>query len=302
MSVGPTQATCTASTQQSAGVRVATTRTELRANLHERGTGSDPVAFVPTMGALHAGHAALFDEARARGDLLVASIFVNPMQFGPGEDLATYPRSLDADLALCAEHGVDLVFVPAVDTVYPGGQPQVTVEPGPNATILDGASRPGHFRGVLTVVAKLFGLVQPAVAFFGQKDYQQLVLIRRMVADLCLPTEIVGAETVRDPDGLALSSRNRYLCADERESALALSRALRAGQAAAAGGPADVLAAAQAVLTGQPGIAVDYLALRAADLGEAPANGEARLLVAAMVGTTRLIDNVAVQLQERQVN
>ncbi|MBA3310550.1 MAG: pantoate--beta-alanine ligase [Nocardioidaceae bacterium] len=279
-----------------------TTRAALQVGLREHGAGSARVALVPTMGALHAGHVALFDEARTRGDVLVVSIFVNPMQFGPSEDLAAYPRSLDADLEICDENGVDLVFAPDLDTVYPGGLPQVTIEPGAVATILDGASRPGHFRGVLTVVAKLFGLVQPAIAVFGEKDYQQLVLIRRMAADLCLATEIVGGETVRDPDGLALSSRNRYLSAADRASALALSRALRAGQAAGAGGPDDVLVAAGAVLAVEPGLAVDYLALRATDLGEAPETGDARLLVAARVGTTRLIDNVAVRLQDRRLS
>src|SRR4029079_12872225 len=156
-----------------------------RAELHDLVTGSGTVAFVPTMGALHRGHAALLDDARPRADRLVASIFVNPLQFAPGEDLERYPRTFDADVELCVTHGVDVVFAPSVDEVYPGGEPAVTVEPGPLGTVLEGASRPGHFRGVLTVVAKLFGLVAPDVAVFGEKDYQQLVLIRRMTSDLC---------------------------------------------------------------------------------------------------------------------
>jgi len=258
--------------------------------------GTRRTAFVPTMGALHAGHASLLDEACGRGDLLVASIFVNPMQFGAGEDLSRYPRTLDADLEMCARRGVDVVFVPEVEVVYPGGRPWVTVDPGPRGDLLDGASRPGHFHGVLTVVAKLFGLIRPSVAVFGEKDYQQLVLIRRMVTDLCMPIEVVGAPTVREIDGLALSSRNRYLLPDERRAALVLSHALRAGVAAGHHGSAGVLAAAEQALARQPTVALDYLALRDVDLAEPPRTGEARLLVAATVGGTRLIDNAALSL------
>lgn len=258
------------------------------------------IGLVPTMGAIHAGHAALFHEARRRAETVVASIFVNPMQFGPGEDLATYPRTFDSDLKTCAHHGVRIVFAPDVETVYPGGEPQVTIEPGPLAQILEGLVRPGHFRGVLTVVAKLFGLVGPDVAVFGQKDYQQLTLIRRMVGDLCLPIEIVGAETGRAPDGLALSTRNRYLSPEQRTQALALSQALRAGQDAGDKGSEAVLKAADAVLTGADGVALDYLELRSTDLADAPESGPARLLVAARVGTTRLIDNVIVDLPSQR--
>lgn len=280
-----------------AAVTVASTRAELRKALTESGAGRGArVALVPTMGALHRGHAALFDEARSRAQLLVASVFVNPLQFGVGEDLSIYPRTLDADLALCAHHGVDLVFAPSSDVVYPVWPPAVMVDPGRLGAVLEGASRPGHFRGVLTVVAKLFGLVAPDVAVFGRKDYQQLVLIDQLVADLCMPVEVVGAETVREPDGLALSSRNRYLSAAERVSALALSRALLAGQAAGSSGPNGVLAAAEAVLASEPGVVVSYLSLRGTDLRDAPSSGEARLLIAAKVGTVRLIDNLAVQL------
>lgn len=258
------------------------------------------IGLVPTMGAIHAGHAALFDEARRRAETVVASIFVNPMQFGPNEDLATYPHTFDSDLQTCADHGVRIVFAPDVETVYPGGEPQVTIEPGPLASILEGLVRPGHFRGVLTVVAKLFGLVGPDVAVFGQKDYQQLTLIRRMVSDLCLPIEIVGAETGREPDGLALSTRNRYLSPEQRTQALALSQALRAGQGAGDEGPEAVLKAADAVLAGADGVALDYLELRSTDLAEAPESGPACLLVAARVGTTRLIDNVIVDLTSQR--
>ncbi len=226
----------------------------------------------------------------------MVSIFVNPLQFGVGEDLDRYPRTFDADLEVCAEQGVDVVFAPSVDEVYPGGEPQVTVEPGPLATVLEGASRPTHFRGVLTVVAKLFGLVRPDVAVFGQKDYQQLVLIRRMVADLCLPVEVVGAETVREASGLALSSRNQYLDHDERAAALTLSRALSAATRAAAEGAEKALAAARAELLDNPGVDLDYLALTAPDLSPAPESGEARILVAARVGKTRLIDNLPLYL------
>jgi pantoate--beta-alanine ligase len=252
------------------------------------------------MGALHEGHASLVAAARRRAapeDAVVVSVFVNPLQFAPGEDLARYPRTFDADLRVCAERGVDVVFAPSVAEVYPGGEPQVTVEPGPLGQVLEGATRPGHFRGVLTVVAKLFGLVRPDVAVFGQKDYQQLVLVRRMVDDLCLGVHVVGAETVRAPDGLALSSRNGYLSAVERASAVVVSRALRAGADAGPAGPSAVLAAAGHELATQPAVEVDYLTLVAPDLGPAREGGDARLLVAARIGSTRLIDNVAVRLR-----
>jgi len=262
-------------------------------------TAGGRIGFVPTMGALHAGHAALLRTAReAVGSdaPVVVSIFVNPMQFGPGEDLDRYPRTLEQDLDVCAAAGVDLVFVPAVDTVYPDGEPLVTVDPGPLARMLEGASRPTHFHGVLTVVAKLLGLVRPDVAVFGEKDYQQLALIRRMVSDLCLGVDVVGTPTVREPDGLALSSRNAYLDPAARRSALALSAALLAARDAAGRGPDQALAAARAVLGAAPGVDLDYLELTGPDLGPAPSTGETRLLVAARVGSTRLIDNVALNL------
>lgn len=258
------------------------------------------VVLVPTMGALHAGHAELVATARravTSDDAVVVSVFVNPMQFGPGEDLDRYPRTFDADLAVCAQNGADLVFAPSVEQVYPGGDPQVSVEPGPLGGVLEGATRPGHFRGVLTVVAKLLGLARPDVVVLGQKDYQQLVLVRRMVDDLCLSVDVLGAETVREPSGLATSSRNGYLDDEGRRSAAALSSALRAGAAAGPAGEEAVLAAAHVVLASEPGVELDYLALTAPDLGRAPEDGEARLLVAARVGSTRLIDNTAVLLR-----
>jgi pantoate--beta-alanine ligase len=281
---------------------VARSRAELAAALKSVRTAGGQVAFVPTMGALHSGHAALMEAARrnlTESDAVVVSIFVNPLQFGPGEDLDRYPRTFDADLEVCAVAGVDVVFAPTVDEVYPGGEPQVTVEPGPLGTVLEGASRPGHFRGMLTVVAKLFGLVQPDLAFFGQKDYQQLALVRRMTADLCMPVEVRGVETVREPGGLALSSRNKYLDDQGRLHALALSHALLAGAEAGPEGAEAVLAAARAVLRHAPGLDLDYLALTSPELGDPPERGEARLLIAARVGTTRLIDNTSVLLGGR---
>ncbi len=253
-----------------------------------------PVVLVPTMGALHDGHRALITRARDVAGSVVVSIFVNPLQFGPNEDLARYPRTLDADVAMCTAEGVDLAWAPSVEDVYPGGPARVRVDPGPLGAILEGVSRPTHFAGMLTVVAKLLNLVRPAVALFGEKDYQQLVLITRMVADLELGVGVAGVPTVREPDGLALSSRNVYLSADDRARALALSRALTAGRAAA-GTAQDVLTAAWAVLRAA-GVDPDYLDLRGADLGDAPEHGPARLLVAARFGTTRLIDNTAIEL------
>lgn len=289
---------------------VAGTREELARALAGVRARGGRVALVPTMGALHEGHASLVRAARERAGedgAVVVSIFVNPMQFAPGEDLDRYPRTFDADLEVCAAEGADVVFAPAVAEVYPGGDPQVTVEPGPLATTLEGCSRPTHFRGVLTVVAKLFGLVRPDLAVFGQKDYQQLVLVRRMVADLCMGVEVVGAETVREADGLALSSRNRYLGEDERRVAVALSHALAAGAEAGAEVAADsatppaerALAAARAVLRDAHGVDLDYLEVTDPDLGPAPAEGPARMLIAARVGTTRLIDNTALVLGGR---
>jgi len=278
---------------------VVRTRAELSAALEGTRAHAGRVALVPTMGALHAGHAALVATARSAmraGDAVVVSVFVNPLQFAPGEDLDRYPRTFDADLAVCADNGADIVFAPSVEEVYPGGEPSVTVHPGPLGSVLEGSSRPGHYRGVLTVVAKLFGLVRPDLAVFGQKDYQQLVLVRRMAADLCMGVEVVGADTVRETTGLALSSRNAYLDPQQRAASTALSRALRAGADRGHLGAGAVVAAAREVLAAEPRLQVDYLALTSVDLDDPPASGEARLLVAAVVDSTRLIDNTAVQL------
>jgi pantoate--beta-alanine ligase len=257
-----------------------------------------PVALVPTMGALHEGHRTLVRAARERAATVVVSVFVNPTQFGPGEDFDRYPRTWDADLAALAEEGADVVFHPPVEEVYPPRAVGVTVGPGPLGSVLEGAVRPGHFAGVLTVVAKLFGLVRPDLALFGEKDYQQLTLIRAMARELALGVEVVGVPTVREDDGMALSSRNRYLAPEQRAAAAAVSAALRAGAAAGPEGAGAVLAAARAVLAAEPSLVQDYLELTDNDLGPAPAAGPARLLVAVRAGTTRLIDNIAIQLGE----
>jgi len=276
--------------------QLATTRADLAA---ARALMQGPVVLAPTMGALHDGHTQLLRAARTlagpRGSVIV-SIFVNPLQFGPGEDLDRYPRTLDEDLARCAREGADLVFAPSAAEMYPGGQPEVTIDPGPIGQRFEGEFRPGFFGGVLTVVLKLLHLTRPAVAVFGQKDAQQLTLVRRMVTDLNLDVVIEPVPTVRDPDGLATSSRNRYLAAADRAVALALPRALRAGQAAAASGSGAVLSAARDVLRAQPALAVDYVAL--VDPGTfGPAEpGPALLVAAARAGGTRLIDNMALVL------
>lgn len=253
------------------------------------------VGLVPTMGALHAGHLALVRQAQCDNDIVVVSIFVNPLQFGGDEDLASYPRNLDRDVALLREQGVGLVFAPSAAALYPEG-PRTTVSPGPLGSDLEGAARPQHFAGVLTVVAKLLEVARPHRAYFGEKDYQQLVLIRQLVQDLNIEVAIEAVPTVRESDGLAMSSRNTYLDAGQRIRAALVSTALTAGaRAAPRGGPAAVAAAA-AVLADAPEIHVDYLQLRAPDLAPAPATGPARLLVAVRIGCTRLIDNVPVAL------
>jgi pantoate--beta-alanine ligase len=299
-----------------------------------------PVVLVPTMGALHDGHRALLRQARqlaashdgasqhgasqhgasehgasehgssehgaskdgaGPGSVLV-SVFVNPLQFGPGEDFARYPRDLDRDVALCAEEGASLVFAPDQAGMYPA-EPLVRVDPGPVGQVLEGRSRPGFFPGMLTVVLKLFQLTAPDVAVFGAKDAQQLALVRRMTADFNLGVRIAAAPIVRDPDGLAASSRNAYLSAAERVTALALSRALAAGEQAAGDGAAAVRAAVGGVLaaaaSADPPLALDYLALVAPDTFTEVADdacGPAQLLVAARVGATRLIDNAVLTL------
>lgn len=254
------------------------------------------VTLVPTMGALHQGHLELIRRARrVPGSVTVVSVFVNPMQFGRGEDFDRYPRTFDDDVRVCQEEGAELVFAPDRAAMY-GDDPQITVHPGPLGEQLEGASRPGHFSGVLTVVAKLFNIVRPELAFFGEKDYQQLVLVRRMAHELNLDARVQGIPVIRDPEGLALSSRNVHLSAEQRRAALALSAALTAGAHAGASGVDAVLAAARQVLDSAPEVRLDYLELRGTELGPPPAEGEARLLVAAVVGSTRLIDNALVVL------
>ena len=269
------------------------TRSEFASARSELG-GS--VGVVMTMGALHEGHATLIRRAREQNDAVVVTIFLNPLQFAQGEDLSRYPRTLTSDLEICEREGADLVFAPSPDVVYPDGEPGVRVSAGPLGSVLEGASRPGHFDGMLTVVNKLLNIVRPTRAYYGQKDAQQLLLIKRMARDLDMPVEIVCVPTVREGDGLALSSRNTYLSETDREVALCLSRALEAGQGASNSGPAAVRRAARDVLVREPLALVDYLVLvDPMTLEQVPEyyRGEALLAVAAKVGTTRLIDNAA---------
>jgi pantoate--beta-alanine ligase len=274
---------------------VVTTIAGMRSALAGRG----PVALVPTMGALHEGHLALVDRARELAPTVVVSIFVNPTQFAPGEDLGSYPRDPSGDLAALATRGVEFVFAPDASEMYPDGPTQVTVHAGPVAETFEGASRPGHFDGVLTVVAKLLHIVRPAHVLFGQKDAQQLFLVQRMVRDLDLPVTVEPVPTVRADDGLALSSRNRYLDDEHRRASVALSRALRAGAEAAGRGVDAALAAARDILTADALVTLDYLAVvdpstfRPVDAGY---RGTARMLVAARVGPARLIDNDVIHL------
>jgi len=272
---------------------------ELRARLADaRGDGKS-IALVPTMGALHDGHLALVARARELADVVVVSIFVNPLQFGPAEDLDRYPRDLDADRARLDGLGVDLVFAPPVAEMYPDGPSQTRVVAGEVGGLYEGAARPGHFDGVLTVVNKLLGIVGPTVVLFGQKDAQQAFLVKRMVADLNLPVTVETVPIVREARGLALSSRNRYLSEEQRTAALALSAALGAATASAALGAPVALDTARAILTEQPLVKLDYLvAVNPTDFltVEDDYRGPATVLVAATVGTTRLIDNAAVHL------
>ena len=269
---------------------VARTLPELAAAL----AGRDDVALVPTMGALHDGHRGLLRAARRSSATVVMSLFVNPAQFGPGEDFARYPRDEEADLAVASAEGADVVFAPGAEIVYPEGF-AASVDPGPLGGQLEGRSRPGHFRGVTTVVTRLFGLVRPQRAFFGEKDYQQLVIVRNVARDLALRVEVVGVPTVRDADGLALSSRNRFLSPSERERATTLIGALRAAGRLYAAGEHDarsLLDTARARLAMEP----DYLELRRrGDLAPYDPDRPAILLVAARLGTTRLIDNLTLE-------
>ncbi|GMU67834.1 MAG: pantothenate synthetase [Steroidobacteraceae bacterium] len=257
------------------------------------------VAFVPTMGNLHAGHISLIELARRHGDRFVASIFVNPMQFGPNEDFAHYPRTPGRDAGMLAAAGCDLMFMPDVHEMYgPGATPPTRVEVPEISSVLCGQFRPGHFEGVATVVAKLFNIVQPDVAVFGEKDFQQLVVIRRMVADLCFPITILGAPTVREADGLAMSSRNQYLGDEERRIAPAIHRALLAATHAIGSGSADLDAIERdgAAALAAHGLQVDYFAVRRRLDLRVPVADDRELVVltAARLGKARLIDNLQV--------
>ena len=272
---------------------------EVRSILRRPHLEGRTIGLVPTMGALHAGHLSLVEAARRRCDLVVVSVFVNPTQFGEGEDFDAYPRDLDADADLLESAGADVLFAPTVATMYPEGA-TTRVDPGPLGEVWCGAARPGHFVGVATVVTKLLGIVEPDIALFGEKDYQQLRVIERAVRDLDIDTRIVGCPIIREPDGLALSSRNRYLSADDRTHALVLSRALASTQRAVAAGVANVVqleAELAATIASEPGVTLDYAAIvdartleRVTDLRR-----PARALVAVRVGSARLIDNVAIQ-------
>ena len=283
---------------------VATTRDELskfRAEIASR-VGLEPVAVVMTMGALHAGHAELIRQARSRAAAVIVTDFLNPLQFAPGEDLDKYPRTFEADLTLCRNEGVDLLFAPTPEVVYPHDEPLLRISAGAIGDVLEGHSRPGHFDGVVTVVAKLLHLTAADLAYFGQKDAQQLWLISRMVRDLDFPVEVVAVPTVRDSDGVALSSRNTYLSESDRAVARTLNRSLQAGQLAALGGVDATLAAARQVLAGEPAVRLDYLTLVDPLTFETVSNGyrgEALLVLAAFVGATRLIDNVPVSFDAR---
>lgn len=289
MSVEPWQNTAMAN------VQVITQPAAMHAWSREMRAKGERIAFVPTMGALHAGHVSLLSAARQHGDRVVLSIFVNPTQFGPSEDLARYPRDLEGDLAKADAAGTAVAFVPSVEAMYPAGH-QTYVEVREVSRGLCGERRPGHFVGVATVVAKLFGIVGPDVALFGEKDYQQLAVIRRMVADLSMPIAIVGQPTVREPDGLAMSSRNRYLSRSERTRALALHQGLLAAADRYQRGERDaaaLVAAAADVLSGKVD-RLDYLEVRDAETLASVARVErpAVALVAGFVGATRLIDNL----------
>ncbi len=258
-------------------------------------------AVVMTMGALHEGHLALVRAAREAADEVVVTVFVNPLQFDDPDDLDRYPRTLEEDCAKLEPLGVDVVFAPSVEEVYPAGAPIVTVSAGSIGEVFEGAHRPGHFDGVLTVVAKLLHLTQPDLAFFGQKDAQQVIAIRTMVRDLSFGVQVVAVPTVRDRDGLALSSRNVFLSATQRTRALVLSRALKAADAAARSGSslADALATGRMLLAEVPDVKVDYLAALdpvSAHALEDDYRGEAVIAVAARVGATRLIDNVVTRI------
>jgi len=270
--------------------------TEMQARCLNARTAGQTVAFVPTMGFLHEGHLSLLREGRIRGDLLVLSIFVNPTQFGQGEDLDRYPRDFENDEKLARECGVDLIFYPDAESIYPSGYATYVTVEGPLTTSLEGGCRPTHFRGVTTVVTKLFTIVQPHVAIFGCKDFQQMAVIRRMTTDLNLPVEIVGMPIVREADGLAMSSRNVYLSAGERKQSLALVASLRMSMAEVCEGEQDaakILELAQRRLTAEPNLKIDYVKICNAETLEEveTIDPQAVMLLAVSVGKTRLIDN-----------
>ncbi|MBN2248462.1 MAG: pantoate--beta-alanine ligase [Coriobacteriia bacterium] len=274
---------------------------EVRRAVAEARAVGQRIALVPTMGALHEGHLSLVRAAHERAEYVVVSVFVNPTQFGPGEDFEAYPRDLEGDLELLEAEGVALVFAPATATMYDPGA-TVIVDPGPLGDVLEGAIRPTHFRGVCTVVAKLFGIVEPDLAFFGEKDFQQLAIVRTMVRDLDLPVRVVGCPTIREPDGLAMSSRNVYLSPDERAAATVLYRALRAAEARMLAGERDARALVEvmrAKIATEPLAVPDYTevadAVTLAPL-DALDSSPARALVAARLGSTRLIDNLALEV------
>jgi pantoate--beta-alanine ligase len=279
-------------------IRTVETIAELRAELGHQRAGGRSIGFVPTMGYLHEGHVSLMARARAETDVVVASIFVNPLQFGPTEDLDAYPRDLERDARLAGEAGVDLLFVPPAGEMYP--EPvRTTVTVAEVSAPLEGATRPTHFAGVATVVAKLFAIVGACRAYFGEKDFQQLAVIRRMATDLSFPVEVVGCPTIRERDGVAMSSRNAYLTADERAAAPVIHRALLAGQASVLAGERDagaVRSLMEAIIAAEPLAELDYAEVVDADTFAAPdpLAGQLRLLAAARFGRARLIDNVGV--------
>jgi pantoate--beta-alanine ligase len=279
-------------------LRTVTTIAELREALDTARAAGRTVGFVPTMGYLHPGHVSLMEQARRETDVVVASIFVNPLQFGPSEDLDAYPRDIERDTALSAAAGVDLLFVPALAEMYPRPM-RTTVTVAEVSEPLEGAIRPTHFAGVATVVAKLFAVVGPCRAYFGEKDYQQLAVIRRMAADLSFPVEVVGCPTVRERDGLAMSSRNAYLTSEERAAAPVVHRALLSGRAAILAGERDPVTVHElmaAIISAEPLAELDYAEVVDIDTFTTPEPlaGEVRLLAAARFGKARLIDNLGV--------
>ncbi len=282
------------------GIDVVKTIAATRRITNEHRAAGRSVGFVPTMGYLHDGHGSLMRAAAADNDVVVASIFVNPLQFAPDEDFESYPRDLDHDRSVASNNGVDVLFVPSAAEMYPHGAVLTTVSVSELSERWDGASRPGHFDGVATVVSKLFNIVGACRAYFGEKDFQQLAIIRRMAADLSMPVEVVGCPIVREPDGLAMSSRNVYLAPEDRSAAVVLRLALDAGDRAVRNGetdPAVVAAAMRSIVDDEPRARLDYVAVVNPATLETPSviESETRLLIAAYLGDTRLIDNCSVR-------